>query len=107
MIRTILILFLFLAGPGVLLIVSSMAISTGFALALWRQAGRWIYAALLLIGAAGLAHWGLVAGVAETDTGPQFFAALCLEFMVLSSAFVTWTIASVMKRGCLPDPVRG
>ncbi|TFZ59668.1 hypothetical protein E4V01_06860 [Methylorubrum sp. Q1] len=105
MIQALLILFLFVAGPGVLLILCRMAIGTDFAIMLWRHAVRWIYAVLLLVGAAGLAHWGLVSGVAETDTGPQYFMALCLEFVTFLSAFIAWTIANVLKRSRSRDPV--
>ncbi|ACK84323.1 hypothetical protein [Methylorubrum extorquens] len=106
MIQALLILFLYVAGPGVLLILCSVAIGTDFAIRLWRYAARWIYAVLLLLGAAGLAHWGLVSGVAETDTGPQYVAALCLEFVTFLSAFIAWTIVSVLKRSRSRDPVR-
>ena len=98
MISAILILLLFVGGPGALLVLCAMANGSDLALTLWRQAVRWIYAVVLLIGAAGLAHWGLVAGVAETDTGPQYVAALCLEFVTVLSAFVAWTIVNVLKR---------
>ncbi|APX86369.1 hypothetical protein BV511_17695 [Methylorubrum extorquens] len=106
MIRALLILILYVAGPGVLLILCRMAIGTGFAIMLWRRAVRWIYAVLLLLGAAGLAHWGLVSGVAETDTGPQYVAALCLEFVTFLSAFMAWTIVNVLKRSRFRDPLR-
>lgn len=106
MISAILILFLFVGGPGALLILCAVTISSDLALTLWRQVVRWIYAVVLLIGAVGLAHWGFVAGVAETDTGPQYFAALCLEFVTFLSAFVAWTIVNVLKRRGSRDAVR-
>ncbi|KQO71358.1 hypothetical protein ASF22_15670 [Methylobacterium sp. Leaf87] len=108
--ETLLVLLVLLFGPAVALTICSSLFGRRTAVALWRYAFAWLYAAVILYGSAELAWWTFAIGVEETDSGPLHFANTVVTGLLILSAGFTWFAARIQisesKTAAPPGAIR-